>query len=44
MSSSGAELTLEVRIDPRSDLVSHMLETEGVYDATLVATQNEAAN
>ncbi|MDR1569384.1 MAG: DUF4956 domain-containing protein [Oscillospiraceae bacterium] len=44
VSAAGAELTLEVRVDPRSDLVSHMLGLEGVYDATLVATQNEAAN
>ena len=44
VSASGAELTLEVRIDPRGDLVSHMLDIEGVYDATLVATQNEAGN
>jgi len=44
VSASGAELTLEVRVDPRSDIVSHMLGIEGVYDATLVATQNEAMN
>ncbi|GHU77658.1 DUF4956 domain-containing protein [Clostridia bacterium] len=41
-SASGAELTLEVRVDPRNDLVSHMLSVEGVYDATLVMMQNEA--
>ena len=44
LSASGAELTLEIRVDPRSDIVSHMLAVDGVYDATLVATQNEAAN
>ncbi|MDR1262422.1 MAG: DUF4956 domain-containing protein [Oscillospiraceae bacterium] len=41
-SAAGAELTLEVRVDPRNDLVSHMLSVDGVYDATLVMMQNEA--
>ncbi|MDR2505614.1 MAG: DUF4956 domain-containing protein [Oscillospiraceae bacterium] len=44
VSAAGAELTLEIRVDPRSDIVSHMLSVKGVFDATLVATQNEAAN
>ncbi|MDR0396377.1 MAG: DUF4956 domain-containing protein [Oscillospiraceae bacterium] len=41
-SAAGTELTLEVRVDPRNDLVSQMLDVDGVYDATLVMMQNEA--
>ena len=39
---SGAEMTVEVRMERRSDLVGHMLDIEGVHDATLVACQTEA--
>ena len=38
---AGAEMTYEVRMDHRSDLVGHMLDIEGVHDATLVACQTE---
>ena len=34
---SGAEMTVEVRLDNKQDLVAGMLNIEGVYDATLVA-------
>ena len=39
---SGAEMTIEVRMDQRSDLVGRMLDIDGVHDATLVACQTEA--
>ena len=39
---SGAEMTVEVRLDRRSNIVSDMLDINGVYDATLVACQTEA--
>ena len=39
---SGAEMTVEVRLDSRQDLVSAVLGIEGVHDATLVACQTEA--
>ncbi|MCI5772227.1 MAG: DUF4956 domain-containing protein [Clostridiales bacterium] len=42
VSRSGAEMTVEVRMERRSDLVGHMLDIEGVHDATLVACQTEA--
>ena len=38
---NGAEMTVEVRLDSRSDLVRNMLSVAGVHDATLVACQNE---
>ncbi len=34
---SGAEMTVEVRLDSKQDLVSAVLNIEGVHDATLVA-------
>ena len=37
----GAEMTVEIRLDNRSDIVGHMLDIKGVHDATLVACQNE---
>ncbi len=40
---SGAEMTVDLRLTQRSDIVSHMLDIQGVYDATLVAVANEAA-
>ncbi len=39
---NGAEMTYEVRLDAKQDLVSVMLDIEGVFDATLVACQTEA--
>ena len=36
------EMTVEVRLDRRADLVGSMLSIEGVHDATLVACQTEA--
>ena len=39
---SGAEMTVEVRLDRRVNLVTDMLDINGVYDATLVACQTEA--
>ena len=41
-SRNGAEMTVEVRLDRRADLVGSMLSIEGVHDATLVACQTEA--
>ncbi len=41
-SRNGTEMTVEVRIDHKSDLVGSMLDIEGVHDATLVACQTEA--
>ena len=41
-SRNGAEMTVEVRMDRRGDLVGQMLEIQGVHDATLVACQTEA--
>ena len=41
-SRSGAEMTVEVRLDRRGDLVGNVLEIPGVHDATLVACQTEA--
>ena len=38
---SGAEMTVEVRLDNRTDIVRNMLAVSGVHDATLVACQNE---
>ncbi len=37
----GAEMTVEIRLDNRSDIVRTMLSINGVHDATLVACQNE---
>ena len=39
---AGAEMTYEVRLSNRQDLVATMLGIEGVHDATLVACQSEA--
>ena len=41
---SGAEMTVEVRLDSNQDLVSAVLNIEGVHDATLVACQVEAGS
>lgn len=39
---AGAEMTVEVRLDSKQDLVASVLNIEGVHDATLVACQTEA--
>ena len=36
-------MTIDLRLSQRVDIVSHMLDIPGVYDATLVAVQNETA-
>ena len=41
---SGAEMTYEVRLDNKQDLVALMLGIDGVHDATLVACQTEAGD
>ena len=43
-SRNGAEMTVEVRMDRRGDLVGGMLDIDGVHDATLVACQTEAGS
>ncbi len=42
VTQNGAEMTVEVRVSDRHDIVGRMLDIDGVYDATLVACQNEA--
>ena len=39
---AGSEMTYEVRLDNKQDLVASMLNIDGVHDATLVACQSEA--
>ena len=39
---AGAEMTIEVRLGDKQDMVAAMLSIEGVHDATLVACQSEA--
>ncbi|MBE5797087.1 MAG: DUF4956 domain-containing protein [Clostridiales bacterium] len=41
---AGAEMTYEVRLDNKQDLVALMLNIEGVHDATLVACQTESGS
>ncbi|MDR0897438.1 MAG: DUF4956 domain-containing protein [Oscillospiraceae bacterium] len=41
VTQNGAEMTVEVRIAEKQDIISKMLDVEGVYDATLVACQSE---
>ena len=38
---AGAEMTCEVRLEQKNDLVGRMLDIEGVHDATIVACQTE---
>lgn len=40
---SGAEMTVDMRLSQRTDIVSHMLDISGVHDATLVSIQSESA-
>ena len=42
LTRSGAEMTVELRLGERHEIVSRMLDIEGVHDATLVACQSEA--
>ena len=42
VTQNGTEMTVEVRISERQDLVGQLLDIQGVYDATLVACQSEA--
>ena len=42
MTRAGTEMTVEVRLDDKHDVVSGMLNIEGVHDATLVSCQTEA--
>ncbi|MBE5783514.1 MAG: DUF4956 domain-containing protein [Clostridiales bacterium] len=39
---AGTEMTVEIRLDHRANIVSSMLDINGVHDATLVACQTEA--
>jgi hypothetical protein len=41
VTQNGAEMTVEVRISEKLDIISKMLDVQGVYDATLVACQSE---
>ena len=41
LTRAGAEMTYEVRLDERYEVVTGMLDIEGVHDATLVACQSE---
>ena len=38
---AGTEMTVEIRLDHRANIVSSMLDINGVHDATLVACQSE---
>jgi len=40
----GVELTVEVQIRERFDIVNKLLDTQGVHNATLIACQTEAGN
>ncbi|MGI6690865.1 MAG: DUF4956 domain-containing protein [Clostridiales bacterium] len=40
---AGAEMTVDLRLYHRTDIVGHMLDIAGVHDATLVSCQNEAS-
>ena len=42
VTQNGTEMTVEVRIYERQDLVGQLLDIPGVYDATLVSCQSEA--
>ena len=41
LTRAGAEMTCEVRLNERHEVVTRMLDIEGVHDATLVACQSE---
>ena len=40
----GVELTIEVQLRERLDIVNRLLDIEGVHNATLIACQSEAGN
>ena len=44
MGRGGVELTMEVQLINRYDIVNRMMELEGVNNATLIACQSEAGN
>lgn len=41
LTRAGAEMTYEVRLNERHEVVARMLDIDGVHDATLVACQSE---
>ncbi|MEG0742329.1 MAG: DUF4956 domain-containing protein [Clostridia bacterium] len=41
LTRAGAEMTYEIRLNERHEVVTRMLDIEGVHDATLVACQSE---
>lgn len=41
LTRAGAEMTYEIRLNDRHEIVTRMLDIEGVHDATLVACQSE---
>ena len=41
LTRAGAEMTYEVRLSERHEIVTRMLDIEGVHDATLVACQSD---
>lgn len=41
LNRAGAEMTYEVRLSDKTEVVTRMLDIEGVHDATLVACQSE---
>ena len=42
--TGGVELTVEVQLRERLDIVNKLLDTDGVHSATLIACQSEAGN
>ncbi len=44
VTAGGVELTVEVQLRERMDIVNKMLDTAGVHSATLIACQSEAGN
>ena len=44
VTAGGIELTVEVQLRERLDIVNHLMDTPGVRSATLIACQSEAGN
>lgn len=44
VSHGGAEMTVEMQLGERHDIVNRLLDIEGVHNATLIACQSEAGN
>ncbi len=44
VTAGGVELTVEVQLRERLDIVNKLLDTDGVHSATLIACQSEAGN